>query len=316
MERQRRWNMWTILALLLLGGRLLLPAGALAASTANPTFQVTPFATSLWVPVALAFAPRGPLGVQLYVLERDPNGEAGRLVSLDPSGQKTVLVEGLQRPAHLVVGVGAAWGDVPYVVERTVDRGIGMRVVQVPEKGKIVPFLHPLGGARVPGGVTLSTNGPMGLALYITDAAEGQLLQMSPYGDISVWRTGISGPRALAPAPPGSPFRAGLYMVTGGAVVEVSQQGPMRVLIEGLLAPSALAFGPGGSLSDDLYLADGGLTGGRLLRINPAGKVTPVAEGLGVINGIAFASGTPFGTAVFVADGMTRIIYRLIPAGP
>lgn len=316
MARQRSGNRWVIPMLVLLGSGLLAPVGVCAASTTSPVLQVVPFATSPWVPVALAFASVGPPADWLYVLERAPDGATGRLVALDPSGQVTVLAEGLQRPTSLVLGAGAAWGDVPYVLEGLVDRGLGWRVVQVRPSGALAPWPLPPGGVRVPGGATLSPAGPWGLALYVSDAAEGQILRMSPAGTRSVFQTDLAGPRALALAPPASPFAAGLYVATGGAVVQVGLEGPPRVLLEGLLAPSALAFGPGGSLGDDLYLADGGVAKGRLLRITPAGGVTPVAQGLGVINGMAVVRGAPFGPALFVADGAARIIYRLTPAGP
>lgn len=150
----------------------------------------------------------------------------------------------------------------------------------------------------------------------MSNAAEAQLLRLAPTGEVSVVVKGLAGPRALALAPPGSPFGDALYVATRGTVQRVEVDGRTSVLVEGLITPSALAFGPGGALGNELYLTDGGLAGGRLLRVSPAGVVTPVADGFGVLSAVAMATDPPFGPAIFVADYVTHIIYRLTPVRP
>lgn len=86
--------------------------------------------------------------------------------------------------------------------------------------------------------------------------------------------------------------------------------------VAGLVAPSALAFGPGGGLGDELYLTEGGLAGGRVLRVSPAGGVTLVADGFATLPGLALTGAAPFGPAIFVAEYVTQIIYRLTPVSP
>lgn len=315
MARCDRWGIVRVVLGVVLGSGLL-AADIRAASVVHSTFLVTPWATVEGTPTALAFGPGGPLGESLYVVEQTPGGETSRLLALNPAAQAAVFAEGFQRPTSLIVGTGGVWGTLPYLLEGMGDRSFGLRVVQVGPEGTRGSFPVPPGGARAPGGLALSSGGPWDVALYLSDAAEGQLLQLSPTGDVQVIRTGLSGPRALALAPPGSPFGDGLFVATGRAVVQVGRQGEPRVLVEALLAPSALAFGPGGLLGEDLYLIEGGLSDGRLLRISLVGGVTLIAEGLGPLSGLALAAGPPFGPAVYVADTAARLLYRLTPTGP
>lgn len=316
MERQiRQMGLW-LFPVLLLGAGLLAPAGAFAAVTASPEFTVAPFATGLRGPTAPALGPPGPFEGRLYVLDRAPGGGTGRLVALDPGGQAAVLAEGFEHPTGLVFSPGGLWGHFAYVLEAPGSGGSALRVLQVSPAGTVISFPIPPGGTRVPAGLALSPGGSWGEALYLSDAGEGQLLRMDPTGAVSLLRKGLSGPRALALAPPGSPFGDGLYAVAGQAVLRLGAEGQISAVVENLVAPGAIAFGSGDTLGTDLYLVEGGLAGGRLLRISPTGGMSPVAQGFGLISGIALAPVGPLGPALFVADYAAGIIYRITPVSP
>lgn len=302
---------WGVLLGFLLGGGLLFRAEAIEAITAGPGYEVTVFATGLQHPTALVFGPPVPFGGMLYLVERGSGQETGRLVALDSLGQATSLAEGLRSPLGLVFSPGGVWGSFAYLLAG--PGGLGL--VRVSPLGT-AEVSHALpGGVRAVGGIVLSPEGSWGQALYLSDAAEGTLVRVSPEGTMSVFLKGLSGPRSLALAPPGSPWGEGLYVTTGRAVLRVGVDGQASPVVEGLVAPGSLAFGEGEALGTDLYLAEGGLAGGRVLKVSPSGTVTLVAQGFGVVTGMALAPGGPFGPALFIADGTAGMIYRIAPVG-
>ncbi|MBI2876106.1 MAG: hypothetical protein HYY20_04425 [Candidatus Tectomicrobia bacterium] len=302
-----------ILIGLLLGGGLLSWAEATGSVTAAPGYTVESFATGLQNPRALALGSRGPFGGGLYVVEHPAGQETGRLVALDSLGQATLWAEGLRGTGRVAWRAEGPWGGFAYLVEGPGGEASGLHLVRVNPTGKAEPFRAVPGGTRAAGSPVFGPPGPWGEDLYLGDAAEGKIWRVSPEGTVSSLIQGLSGPRALALAPAGSPWEEGLYVATGPAVLRVGVDGQAHPVVEGAVAPSHLAFGEGGGLGTDLYLAESGLAGVRLLRVNPAGAVTLVAQGFGAIGGMALASTAPWGPALFVAEASSGVIYRIAP---
>lgn len=125
----------------------------------------------------------------------------------------------------------------------------------------------------------------------------------------------------------GAAFADAFYMCDpqNDRVVRISPISTLQTFATGIAGGEGLAFGPGGSWSTNLYVADadlGAIAGsvdgpGRIVHVDAGGVVTslvqdPLLEGA---SALAFDAAGAFGGDLFVADILGERILRVTPAG-
>lgn len=171
----------------------------------------------------------------------------------------------------------------------------------------VTPFAAAL---HSPTALALGPPGAFDGRLYVVEAA-GRLLALDPSGQGTLLAEGFAPGAGLVFSAGGLwgdfAYMLGTYatLVPALQLLRVGPTGTLeRISLPpgGARAPGGLAFSPGGSGAEALYLSDAGT--GELLRLDPTGTASVVGKGLPGPRALAFApSGSPFADALYVVAG-------------
>jgi DNA-binding beta-propeller fold protein YncE len=245
-------------------------------STVNSQGIVTPYTYAGPKPYDLAFDALG----NLYVC----NFGGGTVSKLSPLGAITTLATGLDRPAG--VAINNATGEV-FVAEFGADR-----VVKIGINLEISTFAATVG----PDSLAFDSLGNLYTANLKTDLTGDSVTKIDPFGNSSIFASGINTPNGLAFDGAGNLFVSNLQ---GDSITRIDPLGNVSLwatsasLLDG---PAAIAFDSMG----DLYVAN--FQGGNITKIS--------ADGSNLSN-FATIGNTPIGLA-FDTVPEPSIYYLLI----
>lgn len=213
------------------------------------------------------------------------------------------LVEPLMAPSAIAFDEYGHFGDVLLVAQAADFDEMGAPLLG----SGMITAIDDLGssqtlasGLTAPVALAVADGGVFGNDLYITDIASGEVIMVSPGGAVATFAGGMNAPIDLAFGTGG--FGDYLYVVdydttftdaesdpNSGRLYRFDVGGQIDVFVDGLQAPTALAFGPGGPFGTDLYIAldnelvDSAATlpqTAKIVTVDPGGAVTEFASGL------------------------------------
>jgi hypothetical protein len=187
--------------------------------------QVATFATDLDAPVGFTFSKGTPFGDKMYVVEL----ETGNVVSVEPSGTKSVFTTDMKTPFSIDVGRGA-FGEYLYVAEfdtTAFDSGstaFAGKIVRVDVSGNRSTFVD---GLQCPTDIAFGPGGDFGTDLYVLlyneyndstvyEDGTGKIVTVNSAGQVTEFATGLDYPEYLVFDPTGI-----LYVGTTRGILKI-----------------------------------------------------------------------------------------------